>query len=166
MNNTIVMPAVLPDVLPMRDDGTGFPEVSSHYDIDGELYIRADIFKDGLDSAIQKLKSANAQRVLLHGFAGSSEFIKDAIRMLEGSPELEKVVDENDVIRDRLIMLLRDCNNHQQTTFRLMYGRGSTGLRTVEDALEMPLADVVREIHVDKLAWALKQVTNTDAKKT
>jgi hypothetical protein len=100
---------------------------------------------------------------LQYGFTGSSDLIKDTISNLES---LLVVKDDHETERNTLIEMLRDCTYLQQTTFRLMYGRGHTGTRDVEDALEMSILDVVNEIHVDKLAWALKQVMATNAKQT
>lgn len=48
----------------------------------------------------------------------------------------------------------------QLRTFALMYGRKG-GQRSVEDAIAMPLADIVDEIPPEKLDWAMQQVTRT-----
>lgn len=48
----------------------------------------------------------------------------------------------------------------QLRTFALMYGRKG-GKRSVEDAVAMPLADIVNEIPPDKLDWAMQQVNRT-----
>ncbi len=148
----------------MRDDENDGIEQTSLDDSDCVMYIRADLLKDGIDGAIQTLRMVNAERVLHYGFAGSSDLIKDTIASLK---LLLVVKDDHETERNTLIEMLRDCTYHQQTTFRLMYGRGTPigGMRSPEDALEMSITDVVAEIAPDKLAWALKQVTNTNTKK-
>ena len=47
-----------------------------------------------------------------------------------------------------------------QNKFKLMYGRAG-GLRSVEEALAMPIEDVVDEMPEDKLDWAMTQVQNS-----
>jgi hypothetical protein len=48
-------------------------------------------------------------------------------------------------------------------TFRLMYGRKG-GTRSVDDALAMPLADVIKEMPPNTLDWAMTQLDNSLAK--
>ena len=129
MNNKIPH---LPDVLPMRDDGSDGIEMTSLDDSDCVMYVRADIFKDGIIGATRTLRMVNAERVLHYGFTGSSDLIKDTIASLES---LLVVKDDHETERNTLLEMLRDCTNSQQTSFRLMYGRGNTGLRTVDDEI-------------------------------
>lgn len=50
-----------------------------------------------------------------------------------------------------------------QHKFRLMYGR-QNGKRSIDDALAMPLADVIGEIPPAQLDWAMQQVNASLAK--
>lgn len=45
-------------------------------------------------------------------------------------------------------------------TFKLMYGRDN-GRRSVEDAVSLPINDIVDSIPEDKLDWAMQQVSNS-----
>ena len=44
-----------------------------------------------------------------------------------------------------------------QRVFKQMYGR-NYGKRTLEDAMLMPIFDVINEIPTDSLDWAMQQV--------
>jgi hypothetical protein len=44
--------------------------------------------------------------------------------------------------------------------FALMYGRNG-GKRSVEDAVAMPMADIVKEMKPEQLDWAMQQVAKT-----
>jgi hypothetical protein len=62
-------------------------------------------------------------------------------------------------IRDGLAVL---PDGHKRT-FRLMYGR-KNGKRSVQDAENMPIDDVIAEIPTEKLDWAMQQVDASLAK--
>jgi hypothetical protein len=59
-------------------------------------------------------------------------------------------------IRDGLELM----GPEQLRVFALMYGRKG-GRRSVEDAVAMPMAEIVNEIPPEKLDWAMQQVANT-----
>jgi hypothetical protein len=59
-------------------------------------------------------------------------------------------------IRDGLELM----GPEQLRVFALMYGRKG-GQRSVEDAVAMPMAEIVNEIPPEKLDWAMQQVANT-----
>lgn len=59
-------------------------------------------------------------------------------------------------LRDGLAKLPSDW----QDKFKLMYARDN-GRRSVEDALAMPIDDVLSEIPDEKLDWAMQQVQNS-----
>jgi hypothetical protein len=59
-------------------------------------------------------------------------------------------------IRDGLELM----GPEQLRVFALMYGRKG-GRRSVEDAVAMPMAEIVAEIPPEKLDWAMQQVANT-----
>lgn len=44
-----------------------------------------------------------------------------------------------------------------QRVFKTMYGR-NYGKRSLEDAIEMQLHDIIDEIPIDNLDWAMQQV--------
>lgn len=48
----------------------------------------------------------------------------------------------------------------QERVFRLMYGRNG-GKRSVDDALAMPISDIVKEIPESGLDWAMQQLQNS-----
>ena len=62
------------------------------------------------------------------------------------------------MLREGLDKLPSDC----ATTFKMMYGRNN-GKRSVADALNMPLDDVISEMPEDKLDWAMRQVEKSIA---
>jgi hypothetical protein len=62
--------------------------------------------------------------------------------------------------RNWLITNLNLLPPHCNKTFKLMYGR-LNGKRSVEDAILMPIEDVIMEIPEEKLDWAMQQVENS-----
>lgn len=73
----------------------------------------------------------------------------------------------NNILREcahnYLITNLNLLTEDNRRIFKLMYGR-KNGKRSVEDAVEMNIEDVIMEMADDQLDWAMEQVRNTTAK--
>lgn len=69
-----------------------------------------------------------------------------------------------DFARKEILNGLNQLSLENQEIFKLFYGRNH-GKRSVEDAKNMSIEDVISEIPDERLSWALSQVENTFKKK-
>lgn len=65
-----------------------------------------------------------------------------------------------DYARSQLKDGLAQLPEAHQHKFKLMYGRDN-GKRSVEDAIALPIEDLVGMMSADKLDWAMQQVDNS-----
>lgn len=62
--------------------------------------------------------------------------------------------------RNWIVVNLSKLPEGNQRKFKLMYARND-GDRSVKDAVQMNIFDVVKEIPADKLDWAMQQIENS-----